>query len=124
MSLAPFDDRDPPGPQVFQLDLENVEDFNAYVHKDVVLSGTVEGFVRQEGHGRLLFKDVDPGFFGFIPDRCLSKIEETLGGKLSSILKGQRIHLRGVLMPFENGWEIQVLDPGQIERLPPASAKQ
>ena len=124
LATAPFDDRDPPGPQVFQLDLENVEDFNAYVHKDVVLSGTVEGFVRQEGHGRLLFKDVDPGFFGFIPDRCLSKIEETLGGKLSSILKGQRIHLRGVLMPFENGWEIQVLDPGQIERLPPASAKQ
>ena len=122
LATAPFDTNTPPGPQVFQLDLENIEDFNAYVHKDVVLSGTVEGFVRQDGHGRLLFKDVDPSFFGFIPDRCLSKIEETLGGKLSSILKGQRIRLRGVLMPFENGWEIQILEPDQIERLPPAPA--
>ena len=122
LAKAPFDTNTPPGPQVFLLDLENVEDFNAYVHKDVGLSGTVESFVRQDGHGRLLFKDVDPGFFGFIPDRCLSKIEETLGGKLSNILKGQRIRLRGVLMPFENGWEIQILEPDQIERLPASPA--
>lgn len=122
LATAPFDNRTPPGPVVFQLDLENIEDFNAYVHKDVVLSGTVEVFVRQDGHGRLLFKDVDPGFFGFIPDRCLSKIENTLGGKLSNILKDQRIRLRGVLMPYENGWEIQILDPDQIERLPTAPA--
>lgn len=122
LAQAPFDANTPPGPQVFRLDLENVQDFNAYVHKDVVLSGTVELFVRQDGHSRLLFKDVNPAFFGFIPDRCLRKIEETLGGKLSIVLKGQRIRLRGVLLPFETGWEIQILEPDQIERLPPDPA--
>ena len=122
LATAPFDDRTPPGPAVFRLDLENVENFNAYVHKDVVLGGAVEAFVRQDGHGRLLFKDVDPAFFGFIPDRCLLKIEETLGGKVKDVLIGRRIRLHGVLMPFENGWEIQILEPDQIERLPPDPA--
>ena len=122
LATAPFDTNTPPGPQVFQLDLENIQDFKPYVYKDVVLSGTVESFVRLDGHGRLLFKNVAPDFFGFIPDRCLGKIEETAGGKLSILLKGQRIRLHGVLMPFDKGWEIQVLDPAQIEPLPPDTA--
>ena len=123
LATAPFDANTPPGPQVFPLDLENIQDFNSYVHKDVVLSGTVESFVRLDGHGRLLFKDVDPAFFGFIPDRCRGKIEETLGGKVSQVLIGQRIRLHGVLMPFENSWEIQILEPAQIEWLPPGSGE-
>lgn len=122
LASAPFDDRDPPGPAVFEFDVADVQDFTPYVHKDVVLTGTVEFVIPHDGHTRLLFKNANPQFYGFIPHRILPEIEKAFGGKIDEVLRRQRIRLRGVLMPYEDDWEIVILGLDQIERLPPDPA--
>lgn len=115
LAQAPFDAGDPPGPEIVQLDLQAGLDFTLHAYREVVLHGTPSAFVSYPGHGKLLFENADENFYGLIRNQTIVAIEKSLGGKIRDKLCGRPVQLKGVLMPFENQWEIQVVDPSQIQ---------
>ena len=115
LAQAPFDAADPPGPEVVHLNLVEDLDFSPYAYREVVLHGTPSAFAPDHGQGKLWFEHAGTNFFGFIRKRNVAAIEKSLGGNIQEKLCGRPIRLKGVLTPLEGAWEIQIVNPSQIQ---------
>ncbi len=114
LATAPFDETEPPGPEVFHLTAGEVKDFSPYAYREVVWHGTADFLLSNLGQSLLFFKESEAQLFGSIRKEYIPAIEQALGGEIQSKLRGRPIRLKGVLVPFKNQWEIQIVDPSQI----------
>ena len=115
LAKAPFDETDPPGPEVFHLTAGEVTDFGRYAYQEVVWRGTGDFVLSNLEQSMLFFKESGANLFGSIRKKNIPAIEKALGGDIQRMLGGRSIRLKGVLKPFKNQWEIQIADPSQIQ---------